>query len=49
MKLDMSVEELNEVIEKNAQNVKMEPDELRELATQYIELEESNSNGIEKE
>ncbi|PKN02672.1 hypothetical protein CVU76_01375 [Candidatus Dojkabacteria bacterium HGW-Dojkabacteria-1] len=49
MRLEMTEEELEDVIARNAQNVEMEPDDLRELALQYLELEETNSNGIEKE
>lgn len=49
MRLEMTEEELEDVIARNAQNVEMDPDELRNLATQYVEWEESNSNGIEKE
>ena len=49
MRLKMSEEELAEVIKKNAQNVEMDPEELKKMALQYIKWEESNSNGIEKE
>lgn len=50
IKLGISEEELNEVIAKNALNVEMDPDNLRLLATQYLENEEAGStNGVERE
>lgn len=49
MGFELSEEELQEVIETNALSVEMDPEELRALATQYLEWKEANSNGIEKE
>jgi hypothetical protein len=49
----MTEEDVNAGIETNANAVKMEPDELRQLAQQYLQyqehLQENESNGIEKE
>lgn len=49
MRLGLPEEEIEEIIELNATSVEMDPNELRDLASQYIEQEETNSNSIEKE
>lgn len=49
MGMGMTEEELADVIGKNAQTVEMDPEELRDLAIQYLEWKEANSNGIERE
>ena len=51
-KWDLSTEEVNEAVSKNAKCVEMDPQELRELAEGYnnfLESQRNNSNGIEKE
>lgn len=49
MRLGLPEEEIEKIIELNATSVEMDPNELRDLASQYIEQEETNSNSIEKE
>ena len=49
MTFGLSEEEMNEVIQKNAHCVEMEPEELASLAKGYLEYMENEKNSIERE
>ncbi len=49
MTFGLSEEEMNEVIQRNAQCVEMDPSELESLAKGYLEYMENERNSIERE
>lgn len=49
MTFGLSEEEMNEIIQKNAQCVEMDPEELTSLAKGYLEYMKSERNSIERE
>lgn len=49
MRFGLSEEEMNEVIQKNAKCVEMDPSELESLAKGYLEYMENEKNSIERE